>query len=84
MTMWAFEDNVDHEQDFSRVKMVAAEPHSSVGKVQDLRTGGRLFDPQARPVFFPRIDDNHYNRIHFSLTAVHCFSSGYVGKQPVA
>ena len=29
----------------------------------------------ARPIFF--------QRIHFSLTAVHCFDVGYVGKQPV-
>ena len=39
---------------------------------------------QARPLFFPRIDDSHCDRIHFSLTAVRCFDNGYVGKQPVA
>ena len=33
---------------------------------------------------FPRIDDCHFDRIHSSLTAVHCFDNGYVGKQPVA
>ena len=33
----------------------------------------------ALPIFFPRIAD-----IHSSLTAVHCFEDGYVGKQPVA
>ena len=34
--------------------------------------------------FFPRIDDSHCDRIHSSLTAVHCFNNGYVGKQSVA
>ena len=38
----------------------------------------------AKLLFFPRIDDNHCNRIHSSLTVVHFFNSGYVGKQPVA
>ena len=35
----------------------------------------------ARPIFFPRTDDSHCNRI---LTAVSCFDNGYVGKHPVA
>ena len=61
-----------------------AEPHSSVGRVADLRTGGRLFDPSARPLFIPRIDDSHCDRIHSSLTAVRFFDNGHVGKQPVA
>ena len=34
----------------------------------------------ARPIFFLRIDDSHCNRIHSSLSAVHCFDNGYVGK----
>ena len=38
----------------------------------------------ARPIFFPRIDDSHCDRIHSSLTAVRCFDNGYVGKQSVA
>ena len=38
---------------------------------------------RASPIFFPRIDDNHCNRIHSSLTAVRFFDNGYVGKQPV-
>ena len=38
----------------------------------------------TRPVFFPRIDDSHCDRIHSPLTAVYCFDNGYVGKQPVA
>ena len=33
---------------------------------------------------FLRTDDIHCIRIHSSLTAVHCFDNGYVGKQPVA
>ena len=57
---------------------------SSDNSVEDLRTGGRWFDPRARPIFFPRIGDSHCDRIHSSLTAVHCFDNGYVGKQPVA
>ena len=36
----------------------------------------------AWPIFFPRTDDSQCNRIHFSLTTVHC-DNGYVGKQPV-
>ena len=31
-----------------------------------------------------RIDDSHYDKIHFSLTAIHCFHNGYVEKQQVA
>ena len=38
----------------------------------------------ARPICFPRIDDDHRNRIHSSLSVVHCFDNGYMGKQPVA
>ena len=38
----------------------------------------------ARPKFFPTTDDSHCDWIHSSLTAVHCFDNGYVGKQPVA
>ena len=33
---------------------------------------------------FPRIDDSHCNGILPSLTAVHGFDYGYVGKQLVA
>ena len=38
----------------------------------------------ARPIFFLRIDDGHWNRIHSPLTAVCCFDNGYLRKQPVA
>ena len=43
-----------------------------------------LVESPAWPILFPRIDDSHCNRIHSSLTTVHCFDNGYVGKQPVA
>ena len=49
---------------------------------QGLETGGSWFDPCARPKFFSRIDDSLCDRIHSSLTAVHCFDSKYEGKQP--
>ena len=48
--------------------------------VQDLRIGSLWFDHRAWLIFFPRIDDSHCDRIHSSLTAVHCFDDGYVGK----
>ena len=68
-----------------RVKLVKMpSPHSSVNSVVDLRTGGHWFKPSAQPVFFPRNDDSHCDRIHSSLTAVHRFDNGYVEKQPVA
>ena len=35
-------------------------------------------------IFFPRIEDSHCDRMHSSLTSVHCFDNGNVGKQPVA
>ena len=60
-------------------------PTPSVGSVADLRIGGRWFVRSlARPIFFPRIDDSHCDRIHSSSTAVRCFDNGHVGKQPVA
>ena len=36
----------------------------------------------ALSVFFPRTDDSHCDRIRSSLTAVHCFDNGHVGKLP--
>ena len=65
-------------------KAYPAELKSSVGSLQDLRTGGCEFNPWAHPVFFLRIDDSHWDRSHSFLTAVHCFHNGYEGKQPVA
>ena len=58
-------------------------PCSPVSSVEDFGTGGRWLEPLARPIFFSRIDDTHYDRIHSSLTPVQCFED-YVGKQPVA
>ena len=43
--------------------------------------GDRRFDPFAQPIFFPRIDDSHCNRIHSSLNAADCFDNDYVGKK---
>ena len=43
-----------------------------------------LVQSPAWPIFFPRIDDSHCDRINSSLTAVCCLDSCYVGKQPVA
>ena len=57
---------------------------SSVRRVADFSTRGRCFDSPARPIFFPRTDDSHCDRIHSSLTAVHCFNNCYVGEQPLA
>ena len=34
-------------------------------------------------IFFPMIDDRHYDRICSFVTAVHYFDDGYVGKQSV-
>ena len=34
----------------------------------------------APPIFFERMDDTHSERIHSSLTAVHCFDNGLHGK----
>ena len=56
--------------------------NTSVGSVQDLKTGSCWFDPPLGQ--YSLIDDSHCNRIHSSLAAVHCFDSGYMGKQPVA
>ena len=56
----------------------------SVGSVPDIITGGRWFKPPARPIYFPRIDDSHSDRIHSPFTPVRCFDNGYVGKQPIA
>ena len=59
-------------------------PSRSDCSVEDLRTGGSCFESLALPIFFLRIDDGHCDRVHSSLTAVHCFYNGNGGKQPVA
>ena len=61
---------------------IVTKPHSSVGSIADLRTGGRWFNPRLGQNSW--IDDSHSDRIHSSLTAVHCFDNDYVGNQPVA
>ena len=55
----------------------------SVGSIQDSRIGCR-YDPQLGSIICLRTDDSHCDRIHSSLTAAHCFSNRYVGKQRVA
>ena len=59
-------------------------PCSSAGSVEDMRIGGRWFEPPARQIFSLRNDDSHCDSIHSSLNAVHCFDNGYLEKQPVA
>ena len=61
----------------------SAEPHSSVGSIQGLRTGGRWYDPRLGQYSFRRLM-SHYDRIHSPLIIDHCSDNGYVGKQPVA
>ena len=58
-----------------------AEPHSLVGSVENWRS---LVRSPAWPIFFLRLDDSHYDRIHSSLTTVQCFDNGFMRKQPVA
>ena len=67
---------------FHLFSYVQLSPYSSVGILEDLVRRDCWFDSPAPPTFFPRIDDS--NKIYFSLSAVHCFDNGYVGKQPVA
>ena len=63
--------------------VLEAEPHSSVGSIADLRTGGRWFDARLGQYSFRGLM-SHCNRIHSSLPTFHCFNNGYQGKQPVA
>ena len=58
---------------------ILAESHSSV-----IENRGSLIRSPAWPIFFPRIDDSHCDRILSSLTAVRCFDNDYVGKHAVA
>ena len=59
-------------------------PNSLVVSIPDLRKGGYWFDPPARLIFFPWIDDSHCDRIHSCPTTMLCFSEDYVGNQQVA
>ena len=45
--------------------------------------GSTLFKPDSLNIF-PKINDGHCDRIHFSLTAEDWSNAGYMGKQPVA
>ena len=45
---------------------------------------GYYFDPPARAIFFPRIDDSHCHWVHSPLTVIHYFDDGYVGMHPLA
>ena len=66
------------------LKSSQPESHSSVCSVQDLRTGGRWFDPWLGHYFFRRLMIVIATGfIPLSLTALNCFDNGYLGKQPV-
>ena len=56
---------------------------SSIGSIQNLRTGGYWFDSLLCQYSFQGWMI-HCNRIYSSNTDVHCFDSFYVGKQLVA
>ena len=59
-------------------------PHNTLSKPLAAYPGSGWVDPRVRPMFFPRIDYGHCDRVHSSLTAAHCFGNGYLGKQAVA
>ena len=46
-------------KNFGSIRSSRAEPHSSVGSIADLRTGGRWFDPRLGQYSFQKIDDSH-------------------------
>ena len=64
-----------------RLKVGLPSPHSCVDSVEDSGTGGSWFEPPAPPIFFPWINDSHCDKINSSLTVVHCFEHGSVGKR---
>ena len=66
-------DAFDHCKNYYR-------PHSSFGSVQEPESCRLLILSPARLIFFLRIDDNNWDRIHSPLTSAHCFINGYVGK----
>ena len=57
-----------------------AEPHSSVGSVANLRTGGRWFDPRLGQYSFRGL--MIVIATGFIPPAVRSFDNGYVGKHP--
>ena len=60
-----------------------AEPHSSVGSIADLRTGGRWFDTWLGQYSFGGLMIVVETGF-IPLSQLCCFDNGYVGKQPVA
>ena len=56
--------------------------HCSVCSI-DLKIRGLWFESTVWPMCFPRINNINCDRIHSSLTTVHCFNNCYVGKQPL-
>ena len=61
--------------------MFSLSPGSSVGSVQDLKTGGRSLDPGLAQFLS---EDSHCDRINSSPTVDHCFDDDFVRKLPVA
>ena len=59
-------------------------PLCSAPSVEDPKNRTSLFRTPGLANILPEIDSSRHNRIHSSLTAVHGFDDGYVGKQPVA
>ena len=60
MVPWPIQDepqSYKHEtsQQYSNIFLISAEPHSSVGSVVDLRTGGRWFNPWLGQFSFLRL-----------------------------
>ena len=60
------------------------EPHSSVRSIQDFSAEGCWFDPYVKQYSFKELTIVIATGFNSSLTAVHYFSNGYVGKQLVA
>ena len=56
----------------------------SDSSILDLRTGGPRFGSRTQPMFFPRIDDSHCDRIQSSFTWMIVMMMVVSGKQPVA
>ena len=59
------------------VLVFSLSPGSSVGSVQDLKTGGRSLDPGFAQFLS---EDSHCDRINSSPTVDHCFDDGLVRK----
>ena len=66
--IWARSDCIDW-----RKSLRDKNPFSARTGLEKIRS---LVRSPARPILFPRIDDSRCNRIHSSLTALHCFDNG--------